>query len=104
SVNREIGTVEIMSKFGIGSDQDSFGSPDPTRIWEDPEVVQRDNEYQIQELMGAMAMEQAMAQQGQQSQGAQETQMNEAARDEGEAPDIGGAGPSGPPQRAAPAR
>lgn len=99
SVNREVGTVEVLNKFGIGGNTDMMGSPDATRIWEDPEIVQRDNEYQIQELMGQLAMEQAMAQGQQEQQGQQAAMMSEAARDEGIA-EIGGQGPMGSPQRA----
>lgn len=103
SVNREIGTVEVLSKFGIGGEQDIYGSPDPTRIWEDPEIVQRDNEYQMQELMGQLAMEQAMQQQGQQSQEQAAIGMREQAGDAGEVPEVGTGGPMGPAQRAKPA-
>ncbi len=105
SVNREIGTVEVLNKFGIGADKDQYSSPDASRIWEDPEVVQRDNEYQMQELMGQLAMEQSMQEGQSQDQGAQEAQMGEAARDGGETPpaQVGGQGPMGPPQRARPA-
>lgn len=100
SVNREIGTVEILSKMGVNPDMDMFGSPDPSRIWEDPEVVQRDNEYQLQEMMGQMAAEQAMQQQGQQDKEKEAIAMREQAGDEGEVPEVGGGGPMGPPARA----
>lgn len=95
SVNRELGTVEILSKFGMTQDKDRMASPDPTRIWEDPDAVQKDMDAQVQELMGAMAMEQMM-QQGQQEQQEQEAQgLQEAAREE-----KAGAGPQGAPQKA----
>ncbi len=100
SINREIGTVEIMSKMGVGPDMDQMASPDASRIWEDPEVVQRDNEYQLQEMMGEMAAQQAMQQQGQQDQEKEAIAMREQAGDEGEVPEVGGGGPMGPPQRA----
>lgn len=103
SVNRELGTVEVLSKFGINSTMDPNASPDSHRIWEDPEVVQQDIDKQVQELMGSMAMEAMMNQQQQQDEEAQATQMQEQARDQGEAPKAG-AGPAGPPMRAQPMR
>lgn len=103
SVNREIGTVEVLAKLGITGDSDPFGSPDAHRIWEDPEVVQTEMDRQIQELMGSLAMEASMQQQQQEAQNQEATSMQEAARDEGEVPQAG-AGPSGPAQRAVPMR
>lgn len=103
SVNRELGTVEVLSKFGIMGGQDTYASPDANRIWEDPEMVDKDNQRQIEEMMGQMAMEQSMQQQGQQQQGAQEQGAQEQQRDAGQAP-VAGPGPSGQPMQAQPAR
>lgn len=105
SVNRELGTVEVLSKFGITAMNDKWSSPDSHRIWEDPEAVQKDVDRQVQELMGSMAMEAMMQQQGQQQQDQQAQVMQEQARGEEEPQeDVAGPGPSGPPQRAVPMR
>lgn len=103
SVNREVGTVEIMSKFGMSQEDDIMASPDPNRIWEDPEVVQQDIDKQVQELMGSMAMEAMMQQQGEEQKAQEEEGMKEGMRDSGQEPKAG-AGPVGAPQRAAPMR
>lgn len=103
SVNRELGTVEILTKFGINQGKDRWASPDAHRLWEDPELVQKDIDRQVQELMGSMAMEQMAQQQGEAQQGQAQQQMAEQARDNGQ-PDKAGPGPSGPPQQALPMR
>jgi hypothetical protein len=101
SINREVGTVEVLSKMGVGPDMDIMGSPDASRIWEDPEIVQRDNEYQLQEMMGQMAMQQAMQAEQQGAKEKEAIAMREQAGDEGEdVPELGGGGPMGPPTRA----
>lgn len=86
SVNREVETVDLLSKFGIGGDQDMYGSPDPKRIWEDPDVVQKDNQRQLEEMMGQMAMEAASQQEQQAAQQPQQA-----------APEQAGQGPMGGP-------
>lgn len=96
SVNREIGVVEVLSKFGIAGDSDRNSSPDATRIWDDPDVVRDDNRKQIEEMMGSLALEAQMQNQRQQAAGAQEAQAGERMRDGGEA-EMGGQGPSGRP-------
>lgn len=103
SVNRELGTVEVLTKFGITAQEDRFSSPDPHRIWEDPQAVQQDIDRQVQELMGSMAMEAMMQQQGQESQDRESQAMAEQMRDGGQ-PDQAGPGPMGPQQRAVPMR
>ncbi len=85
SVNREIGVVEVLSKFGIAGDTDPKASPDATRIWDDPDVVRQDNRRQIEETMGSLALEAQMQQQNQASKGQQEAEMGEMARDGGQA-------------------
>lgn len=95
SVNRELGTVEILAKFGMTQDKDRLSSPDPTRIWEDPDVVQKDIDAQVQELMGAMAMEQMMQKGQQEQQDAEAQGLAEAGREE-----KAGPGPAGPSQKA----
>jgi hypothetical protein len=83
SVNRELGVVEVLSKFGIAGDTDRHSSPDSARIWDDPDVVKQDNRKQMEEMMGSLALEAQVQGQKQQSAGAQETMMGEQARDEG---------------------
>lgn len=104
SVNREVGTIEVLSKLGMTADNDPYASPDAHRIWEDPEVVQNEMDKQIEELMGSLAMEAAMQNQQQEAQNQEAQSMQEAARDEGEAPNKAGSGPAGPQQRAVPMR
>lgn len=94
SVNREIGTVEVMNKFGMSPDLDPMSSPDPNRIWEDPEDVKADQTRQIEELMGSLALEQGMM--NQQQAGMQQRAMVP----EGMEPEQAGPGPAGPPMRA----
>lgn len=100
SVNREIGTVEVLSKFGIGPMQDPMASPDPNRIWEDPETVQVEMDAQIEELMGELAMQQ-MSQSGGMGGGPAPEQ---PPLIEEEGPPQAGPGPMGPPQQAMPMR
>lgn len=104
AVNREIGTVEVMSKFGITKKQDMYASPDPYRIWEDPEMVQADMDKQVEELMGQIAMEAAIQNQGQQAQDQEAQMMEEQQRSGEEGPPKAGPGPSGPQQKAVPMR
>jgi hypothetical protein len=89
AVNREIGTVEVINKFG---GQDINKSPDPNRIFEDPEQVEMEQQRQIQEIAGQMAQQQAMqnAQREQQAQ-AQAQQM------QGGEPEKAGKGPQRTP-------
>lgn len=103
SVNRELGTVEVLSKFGMTHMDDTFSSPDPHRIWEDPQAVQDDIDKQVQELMGSMAMEAMMQQRSQEQEEMQSQVMQEQMREGGE-PEMAGAGPMGGPQRAVPMR
>ncbi len=72
SVNREIGTVEILNSVGA---LDSNASPDPARIWEDPEKVEHEQKRQIQEIMGQMAMQQAQENQKKEQMAMQEQAM-----------------------------
>lgn len=97
SVNREIGTVEVMSKFGVTPDMDKQASIDPARIWEDPELVEQDQQRQIEELMGSLALEQGMLEQQAAGRAQQQASMQEQMGAE-----KGGAGPAGPPMRAQP--
>lgn len=98
SVNREVGTVEVLSKFGVYGDKDPMASPDSKRIWEDPDVVHRDIQAQVEELMGSIAMQQAQQAQAQQGEEDAAVQQQEEARD------AGGMGPNGGPQPAMRAR
>lgn len=102
AVNQEVGTVAVLSKMGIGG-ADPYASPDPTRIWEDPDDVQMDQQRQVQELMGSMAMEAHQQQMQQEQQAQAQTMQAEQGRDEGN-PEMAGPGPSGAPARAAPMR
>ncbi len=99
SVNRELGTIEVLTKFGITQNDDREASPDTHRIWEDPEAVQKDIDKQVQELMGSMAMEAMMQQQQGQAQEQDAQMQEEEMRDQG-APPKAGRGPQGPPQQA----
>jgi hypothetical protein len=98
SVNKEISTTEMLNRFNL-TDFDSQASPNPARIWEDPEKVEMDQQKQLEEMVGEMMMEAAMQKQGQAQQGQQAQAMNEEMPRE-----MGGAGPAGPPQMASRAR
>lgn len=91
STQREIGTVEILNKFG---GVDGQASPDPRRIWDDPQQVEYEQQRQIQELMGEMAQQQAMQNQQKQQQGMQEQAMRQ---EEQAAPQKAGKGPQQTP-------
>ncbi len=97
SVNREIGTVEVLNKFGIGPDSDPHKIPDPNRIWEDPEKVQVDIDRQVEELMGSLAMEQ-MSQPGGGTPKGPDGMDAPLTQEEG-VPKAG-PGPQGPPRQA----
>lgn len=84
SVNREIGTVEILNSLGVA---DSNASPSPARIWEDPEKVEVEQKRQIAEIMGQMAMKQA--QDNQQKEKA--AMMEQAAMQQSQQPKKGAA-------------
>lgn len=92
STQREIGTVETLNKLG---GVDGMASPDPRRIWDDPEQVEYEQQRQIQEMMGAMAEQQAMQNQQKQQQGMQE----QAAREQ--PPEKSGKGPQAMPAQKA---
>jgi hypothetical protein len=102
AVNREVGTVAVLSQMGLGA-TDPYASPDPTRIWDDPQVVQQDNMRQVQELMGSMAMEAHQQQQQEEQKAQAQTQQAEVSRDNGQ-PEMAGAGPNGGAAPAAPMR
>lgn len=102
SVNRELGIVEVLTKFGIAGQFDPEASPDSARIWEDPEAVKEEQDAQMKETLGQLAMEQAISNQQQQAQGGDKMQMQESLRS-GESQQAG-AGPSGPATQAMPVR
>lgn len=99
SVNRELGIVEVLSKFGIAGTSDPEASPDSARIWDDPEAVKQDNDARMKEMLGQIAMEEAINKQRQEAQGGDTMQMQESLRDGGQS-----ASPSGPATRAMPVR
>src|SRR5690606_35078550 len=101
SINREIGTVEILSKFGVTGEDDPYASPDASRIWEDPDIVENDTRRQLEELMGTMMLEKMQGQQQQQAAEVQAASEFENQRDEGNVQKAG-PGPQGPPMPAVP--
>lgn len=103
SVNREIGTIEVLTKFGITAEDDVYASPDPNRLFEDPDLVKQEMDAQIQELMGSMAMEAQMQQQQQEEEERMGQEQQEQFRDDVPDPKAG-QGPNGPGQRAVPMR
>lgn len=99
SVNRELGIVEVLSKFGIAGSTDPESSPDSARIWDDPDAVKKDNDDKMKEMLGNIAMEEAISKQRQEAQGGDQMQMQESLRDGGQQ-----ASPSGPMTQATPVR
>jgi hypothetical protein len=71
SVQREVGAVEALSRGGLIHMDDPYASPDPTRIWEDPGVVEKDLHEQMMQQLQAIQAEEQARQQAQLQQGPQ---------------------------------
>lgn len=93
AVHREVGTAEILNSMGV---HDMYASPDPGRIFEDPEKVEHEQRRQIQEMMGQMAEQQAMQNQQKQQQAQQQQAMMQQAQQE-QGPEKASKGPQRAP-------
>lgn len=63
SIQREVGAVEVIARNGVIHMQDPFASPDPTRIWEDPAVVEKDIQQQMMDQLRQIQAEEDARQQ-----------------------------------------
>ncbi|UOF79071.1 hypothetical protein [Caudoviricetes sp.] len=70
SVQREVGAVEAVARSGVIHMDDPYSSPDPTRIWEDPSVVEKDVQEQMMEQLRQMQAEEDAKQQALVAEGA----------------------------------
>lgn len=97
SVRREVGTVEALSKMGIGglNTKDPYTSIDPYRIWDDQQQVQQDKADQMDMMMQQLKQQQMMQQQNQIDQASQAQGAQDMAAQGGDGQQQGGP-PSGP--------
>lgn len=73
SVQREVGAVEAIARGGVIHMDDPYASPDPTRIWEDPSMVEQDIQQQMMEQIKQIQAEEDARAQAQLSQGVANT-------------------------------
>jgi len=77
AVQREVGTVETLTRMGMMANNDPYTSVDPRRIWEDPVAVAEDQKAQMAAYMEQMASEKAAEDVAKLDQNAQSAMMAE---------------------------